>query len=128
MWTMSPGGLFKGATPAGEGVLGIIPGSMATPAYIVRGKGEAASLNSASHGAGRVMSRKKAKENLGWKVAQALLKQNDVTLLSAGIDEVPMVYKNIETVMDAQDDLVEKMGRFHPRIVKMAPAGERPED
>ncbi|MDQ8207879.1 RtcB family protein [Coraliomargarita sp. SDUM461003] len=118
----------KGATPAGKGVLGIIPGSMATPAYIVRGKGVAASLNSASHGAGRVMSRKKAKENLDWKVAQALLKQNDVTLLSAGIDEVPMVYKNIETVMNAQDDLVEKMGRFHPRIVKMAPAGERPED
>ena len=118
----------KGATPAGAGVLGIIPGSMATPAYVVRGKGQPESLNSASHGAGRVMSRKKAKENLSWKDAQDLLKQNDVTLLSAGIDEVPAVYKNIETVMDAQDDLVEKMGRFHPRIVKMAPAGERPED
>lgn len=118
----------KGATPAGAGVLGIIPGSMATPAYVVRGKGQPESLNSASHGAGRVMSRKKAKENLSWRDAQHLLKQNDVTLLSAGIDEVPAVYKNIETVMDAQDDLVEKMGRFHPRIVKMAPAGERPED
>jgi tRNA-splicing ligase RtcB len=47
----------KGATPAGAGVLGIIPGSMATPGYVVRGKGNAASLNSASHGAGRVMSR-----------------------------------------------------------------------
>ena len=47
----------KGATPAGEGVLGIIPGSMATPGFVVRGKGMAASLNSASHGAGRRMSR-----------------------------------------------------------------------
>ncbi len=118
----------KGATPAGKGVIGIIPGSMATPAYVVRGKGQDESLHSASHGAGRVMSRKKAKQNLNWKEAQALLKANDVTLLSAGLDEVPMVYKNIETVMDAQDDLVEKLGRFHPRIVKMAPAGERPED
>ncbi len=52
----------KGATPAGAGVLGIIPGSMGTPGYVVRGKGVAASLNSASHGAGRRMSRKKAKE------------------------------------------------------------------
>src|SRR5688572_25988248 len=50
----------KGATPAGNGVLGIIPGSMATPGFVVRGKGNAASLHSASHGAGRVMSRTKA--------------------------------------------------------------------
>src|SRR6185436_6124950 len=50
----------KGATPAGDGVLGIIPGSMASPGYVVRGKGEAASLNSAAHGAGRRMSRTKA--------------------------------------------------------------------
>ena len=54
----------KGATPAGAGVLGIIPGSMATPGYVVRGKGVAASLNSASHGAGRRMSRTKAKETV----------------------------------------------------------------
>src|SRR5687768_15662384 len=53
----------KGATPAGPGVLGIIPGSMASPGYVVRGKGSAASLHSASHGAGRLMSRTKAKES-----------------------------------------------------------------
>ncbi|MGJ8654194.1 MAG: RtcB family protein [Opitutaceae bacterium] len=118
----------KGATPAGVGVMGIIPGSMATPAYLVRGKGNAESLQSASHGAGRVMSRSKAKQHLRWEDANKLLKANQVELMSAGLDEVPAVYKDIETVMDAQSDLVEKLGRFHPRLVKMAQAGERPED
>ncbi|MDQ8183260.1 RtcB family protein [Pelagicoccus sp. SDUM812005] len=118
----------KGATPAGEGVLGVIPGSMASPAYVVRGKGNADSLNSASHGAGRVMSRKKATSKLKWKDANQLLKQRGVTLLSAGLDEVPFVYKDIDEVMGAQSDLVESLARFFPRLVKMAPAGERPED
>ncbi|WP_309380962.1 RtcB family protein [Cerasicoccus frondis] len=118
----------KGATPAGEGALGIIPGSMASSAYIVRGKGQPESLHSASHGAGRVMSRTKAKQSLDWKAANALLKERGVTLLSAGIDEVPMVYKDIEEVMGAQSDLVDKLARFQPRLVKMAEAGERPED
>lgn len=118
----------KGATPAGKGVIGIIPGSMATAAYVVRGKGKPESLNSASHGAGRVMSRTKAKQKLRWSDAKELLNRNKVRLLSAGLDEVPMVYKDIEAVMDAQDDLVERLARFQPRIVKMAPAGERPED
>jgi tRNA-splicing ligase RtcB len=49
-------------------------------------------------------------------------------LISAGIDEVPMAYKNIETVMEAQSDLVEIIARFDPKLVKMSPAGERPED
>ncbi len=118
----------KGATPAGDGVLGIIPGSMASPAYVVRGKGNPASLNSASHGAGRVMSRTEAKKTLKWKDAQRLLAERRVSLLSAGLDEVPMVYKNIDEVMAAQDDLVEPLAQFQPRLVRMAPAGERPED
>ncbi|MDQ8187148.1 RtcB family protein [Pelagicoccus sp. SDUM812002] len=118
----------KGATPAGTGVLGVIPGSMASPAYVVRGKGNADSLNSASHGAGRVMSRKKASSKLNWKDANQLLKVRGVTLLSAGLDEVPFVYKDIDEVMGAQSDLVESVARFFPRLVKMAPAGERPED
>ncbi|MBK1880324.1 RtcB family protein [Pelagicoccus mobilis] len=118
----------KGATPAGEGVLGVIPGSMASPAYVVRGKGNAESLNSASHGAGRVMSRKQAASKLNWKDANKLLKDRGVRLLSAGIDEVPNVYKDIDEVMAAQSDLVEPLARFFPRLVKMAPAGERPED
>lgn len=83
----------KGATPAGEGVLGIIPGSMASPGFVVSGKGNAESLNSASHGAGRVMSRTQASKTFDWKKVNAFLREKGVTLISAGLDEVPMVYK-----------------------------------
>lgn len=118
----------KGATPAGEGVLGIIPGSMATPGFLVRGKGVAASLCSASHGAGRVMSRSKAVQSFTWSQVKKELAKKEIHLISSGLDEVPGVYKDIHTVMGAQRDLVEVMGRFDPKLVKMAPAGERPED
>jgi len=118
----------KGATPAGAGVLGVIPGSMASPTFVARGKGNADSLNSASHGAGRVMSRNKAWESFNWKMVKPYLEERGVKLISAGLDEVPMVYKNIEEVMAAQTDLVEPLARFFPRLVKMAPAGERAED
>jgi tRNA-splicing ligase RtcB len=118
----------KGATPAGEGVLGIIPGSMAAPGYVVRGKGSEASLLSASHGAGRRMSRTRAKNEFSWADAQRVLRERHVKLLSAGLDEVPMAYKDIDTVMAAQRSLVDTLARFDPRVVKMAPAGEAPED
>jgi tRNA-splicing ligase RtcB len=118
----------KGATPAGQGVLGIIPGSMASPGFVVSGKGNAESLNSASHGAGRVMSRTQAQKTFDWKKVNAFLRQKGVTLISAGLDEVPMVYKNIHEVMAAQRDLVTVLGEFNPKLVKMAPHGERPED
>jgi tRNA-splicing ligase RtcB len=118
----------KGATPAGAGVLGIIPGSMASPTYVVRGRGSVAALDSASHGAGRRMSRSAAKQSFTWAQVKPQLAERKVTLLSAGIDEVPGVYKDIDAVMAAQADLVEPIARFSPRIVKMAPAGERPED
>jgi tRNA-splicing ligase RtcB len=118
----------KGATPAGEGVLGIIPGSMASPGFVVSGKGNPQSLNSASHGAGRVMSRKAANEKFNWKDVNRLLREKGVTLISAGLDEVPMVYKNIREVMAAQSDLVTILGQFDPKLVKMAPHGERAED
>lgn len=118
----------KGATPAGKNVLGIIPGSMASPAFIIRGKGHPESLNSASHGAGRMMSRKKAIELFTWKQLKTLLDERGVTLLTAGLDEAPMAYKPIEAVMAAQTDLVEPLAQFHPRLVKMAAPGERPED
>ena len=118
----------KGATPAGRGVLGIIPGSMASPAFVVRGKGSPDAMNSAAHGAGRVMSRKRAIRILNWQDANRVLRERGVTLMSAGLDEVPFVYKNIEEVMAAQTDLVEVVARFDPRLVKMAPHGERPED
>jgi tRNA-splicing ligase RtcB (3'-phosphate/5'-hydroxy nucleic acid ligase) len=118
----------KGATPAHLGELGIIPGSMATPGYVVRGLGNKESLNSASHGAGRKMSRTKAKEILSWNDTKKLLAENKITLLSAGLDESPGSYKDIDEVMNCQTDLVETIARFDPRIVKMADAGETPED
>ncbi|PHR90679.1 MAG: RNA-splicing ligase RtcB, partial [Blastopirellula sp.] len=89
----------KGATPAGEGVLGVIPGSMADPAYVVRGKGNPESLNSASHGAGRRMSRTQAKNTYNFRKIKQELEKKGVRILSAGADEVPGVYKNIEDVM-----------------------------
>lgn len=118
----------KGATPAAPGELGVIPGSMATPGFVVRGRGNADALRSASHGAGRVMSRKQASQSFTWSAVKKDLKAKGITLLSAGLDEVPGVYKDIDTVMAAQTDLVEVMGRFEPKLVKMCPAGERPED
>lgn len=118
----------KGATPAGAGVLGVIPGSMADPAFVVRGKGNAASLQSASHGAGRRMSRTKAKTIYTWNAVRKDLEKKGVRVLSAGADEVPGVYKNIEDVMRAQSDLVEIVARFDPRIVKMCGDGSRAED
>ena len=118
----------KGATPASAGVIGIIPGSMATPGYVVRGKGNKASLESASHGAGRRMSRKEAKGSFTWSETERFLERQRVRLLSAGLDEVPMAYKDIDVVMRDQQDLVETVARFDPKLVKMAPAGERPED
>ena len=118
----------KGATPAGQGVLGVIPGSMADPAFVVRGKGCAESLNSAAHGAGRKMSRRKAKETFRFGEVRKTLEKRGVRVLSAGSDEVPGVYKNIEQVMAEQSDLVEKVARFDPRIVKMSGDGSRPED
>jgi tRNA-splicing ligase RtcB len=118
----------KGATPAGEGVLGVIPGSMASPAFVVRGRGNAESLNSASHGAGRRMSRKKAKDKYRWKAVQKDLEKKGVRVLSAGADEVPGVYKDIEDVMQEQADLVEIVARFDPKIVKMCDDGSKAED
>lgn len=115
----------KGATPAGEGVLGIIPGSMASPAFVVRGRGQEDSLRSASHGAGRVMSRTKALQTFSWDEVKKQLNKAGVTLLSSGLDEVPGVYKDIHQVMASQSDLVETLATFHPRLVKMAPPDGR---
>ncbi|HEV7300974.1 MAG TPA: RtcB family protein [Tepidisphaeraceae bacterium] len=118
----------KGATPAGKGVLGVIPGSMAAPGFVVRGRGVPESLASASHGAGRRMSRTAAKEKFRWAHYKEQFERQGVKLLSAGIDEAPGAYKDINEVMAQQADLVDVLARFDPKIVKMAPAGEKPED
>lgn len=109
----------KGATPAGKGVLGIIPGSMTAPGFIVRGKGDPDSINSASHGAGRAMSRTQAKKSLDPKLVATHLKEAGVELIGSGLDEAPMAYKDINIVMGAQHDLVEMIGTFLPKVVRM---------
>lgn len=118
----------KGATPAGLGDLGVIPGNMADSCFVVRGKGQASSLNSASHGAGRRMSRTKAKQQFSWRQWQQHLTEKNVRLLAGGLDEVPGAYKNIHDVMAAQQDLVDVIAEFMPRIVMMCGDGSRPED
>lgn len=118
----------KGATPAGPGVLGVIPGSMADPAFVVRGVGHPASFNSASHGAGRCMSRKAAKNTFRFSHVRQELAKRGIDVLAAGSDEVPGVYKNILDVMAAQQDLVEPIARFDPKVVKMCGDGSKAED
>lgn len=109
----------KGATPAGKGVLGIIPGSMTAPGFIVEGKGEAASLDSASHGAGRLMSRTVAKSQFTKSMLCSVLEDAGVKLIGGDVDEAPMAYKDINTVMRNQEDLVDIIGIFKPKIVRM---------
>ncbi|HTN39132.1 MAG TPA: RtcB family protein, partial [Arachidicoccus sp.] len=109
----------KGATPAGKNVLGIIPGSMTADGYIVKGKGVESSLYSASHGAGRKMSRIRAKESVTDKQFKDELQKFGVLLFGGGPDESPFAYKDINTVMKSQKTLVDTIGRFTPKIVKM---------
>lgn len=118
----------KGATPAGKGILGIIPGSMSTPGYVVEGTGNVLSLNSASHGAGRAMSRSKAKETFVWNHINKELQEKGVTLIGGGVDECSGSYKDVNEVMRHQTDLVNIIGKFTPRIVRMAGADQEPED
>lgn len=113
----------KGATPAGAGVYGVIPGTMRDPGFVVKGRGSAAALYSAAHGAGRQISRIQASKRFTWDEVERQLKKSGVELLSAGLDESPGAYKNIHTVMDAQADLVEVVGEFQPLLVKMDASG-----
>lgn len=101
---------------------------MADPAFIVRGRGNAESLDSASHGAGRQMSRTKAHDMFRFSQVRKELVERGVDVLSAGSDEVPGVYKDIRSVMAAQQDLVEIVAQFDPKIVKMCGDGSRAED
>ncbi|MDO4229543.1 MAG: RtcB family protein [Capnocytophaga sp.] len=109
----------KGATPAGEGQLGIIPASMTDKGFIVRGRGCAEALSSASHGAGREHSRAVCKSLFTQSEIKKLLKIKDITLIGGNVEEAPMAYKNIGEVMNAQSDLVDILGTFQPKIVRM---------
>lgn len=110
----------KGATPAALGSLGVVPGSMGTPGFIVRGKGNTESYCSCSHGAGRRMSRRAAFKTLDREAMEQFLSSRKVHLLSGSLDESPEAYKDIEAVIAAQADLVDILARFDPRLVKMA--------
>ncbi|MGL1937220.1 MAG: RtcB family protein [Fibrobacterales bacterium] len=97
----------KGAVSAQEGELGIIPGSMGARSFIVRGKGNPESFNSCSHGAGRAMSRTEAKRRFTEEDHIAATEGVECRKDASVIDETPMAYKDIDAVMEAQEDLVE---------------------
>jgi tRNA-splicing ligase RtcB len=111
----------KGATPASNDVYGVIPGSMMDSGFVVRGLGNADSLNSAAHGAGRQMSRKQAFKKFNWREVEEQLHKAGVDLISASLDEVPGAYKDIQSVMAYQENLVQIVATFKPLMVKMAP-------
>ena len=97
----------KGAIRAGSDELGIIPGSMGDKSYIVRGKGNPQSFSSCSHGAGRTMSRTAAKRQFGEYDAIRQTEGVECRKDKSIIDELPAAYKDIDTVMEHQNDLVE---------------------
>ncbi len=109
----------KGATPAHQGELGIIPGSMTAAAYLVAGRGIENALNSASHGSGRAMSRQKAKDNMTNSAMKKLISSANVKLIGGSVEENPLAYKDIEQVMLSQRELVDIQGKFIPKIVRM---------
>lgn len=115
----------KGATPASKDIMGIIPGSMTAPGFLVRGKGEPEAIQSASHGAGRQMSRTQAKKEISKTDFKAILKDHNVTLIGAGLDEAPMAYKDIHQVMEAQKSLIDVVATFTPKMVRMDDDGSR---
>lgn len=109
----------KGATPAAKGERGIIPGSMCTDGFIVSGLGNEGSLNSASHGAGRKMSRTEARESITKSFMHKQLTEAGISLIGGSVEESPFAYKDIDTVMSSQLDLVHIEGSFKPKIVRM---------
>ncbi len=115
----------KGATPAGVNDLGIIPGSMTAPGFVVRGLGNEAAINSASHGAGRLMSRTAAFNTITKNAMNKILGEHGIELIGGDLDEAPMVYKDIHEVITAQKDLVKVLAKFTPKIVRMADANRK---
>lgn len=98
---------------------------MTATGFLVRGKGNQSAINSASHGAGRQMSRTQAIKSITKEEMKAILKTNEVMLIGGGLDEAPIAYKNIHHVMNAQTDLVEVLAKFTPKMVRMADDGSR---
>jgi tRNA-splicing ligase RtcB len=82
--------------------------------------GNESSLNSAAHGAGRKMSRQKAKNSITMNSMKKILQHEKVTLIGGSPEEAPDAYKDIDMIMKSQSNLVKVEGKFHPRIVRMA--------
>lgn len=117
----------KGATPAGLGEIGIIPGTSGTSSYLVKGLGNPASLFSASHGAGRPFSRTAARAHYNDKAFREHMKAAGVTYFGVAPDETFMAYKDIDSVMEAQGELATPIARITPRVVVMG-GGLRSDD
>lgn len=98
---------------------------MTAPGFLVRGLGELNSINSASHGAGRQLSRTKAMATITRDEMKKILADHGVTLIGGDRDEAPMAYKDINQVMRAQQDLVDIIARFQPKMVRMAEDGSK---
>ncbi len=109
----------KGATPAGLGQVGIIPGSSGTASYIVEGLGDPASLNSSSHGAGRPFSRSEAKRRHDPAFVADWMRVHDILTFGLAPDEALTAYKDIDRVMALQTDLVKPVARLLPKVVIM---------
>lgn len=101
----------------------MIPGSMGDPGYVVRGRGDERSINSAAHGAGRRMSRTQAFKTLSEERWRGYLAERGITLVGGSLDEAPAAYKDVEAVVSLQGDLVDLVGRFTPKIVRMDAGG-----
>lgn len=104
----------KGATHADEGLMGVIPGNMRDGSFVVRGKGNSDSLSSSSHGAGRVLGRKKAKKTLDIKEFSDTMDGIIANVSEDTLDESPMAYKDIFEVMELQKDLVDVVTHIKP--------------
>jgi tRNA-splicing ligase RtcB len=93
---------------------------MTAPGFIVKGKGNLMGLNSASHGAGRLYSRGVCKSTFTNRDLKVALKTNGVDLIGGGVDEAPMAYKDINQVIGLQSELIDVVGSFTPKVVRMA--------
>jgi tRNA-splicing ligase RtcB len=106
----------KGATSAQQGEIGIIPGSMGAPSYIVRGRGNPDSFMSCSHGAGRQMSRSKARKSITEEALKLALKDTHTRPSRGFLDEAPQAYKDVTKVLAQQTDLVEIVHTLRPLV------------
>lgn len=109
----------NGAMPTGTGILGIIPGSMTPPGFIIRGRNGTGSLASASHGAGRQMSRTRAKAELDGSQVRKYLADHGIERIGSRLDEAPKAYKAIHAVMASQRELANVLSSFTAKIMRM---------